>query len=145
MGGLLNPDEIASILGFYFGRQGPWNMPADPGNITELTEWGWDAVVVDESCIVEVNPLTDMPDEEGMLNGKEGALEGIVQEAEEGEAVYVVYDISGRLIAKGTSQFDRADAVSKFMEQAGDLPVGLYIIQLSAGKEKEVAKIFYAR
>ena len=145
MGGPLNPDEIASSLGFYFGTQGPWNMPAGPGNITELTEWGWDAVVVDESCMVAVNPVANLPGEKEVLSIEGDPLNGITKEPAGGEAVYVVYDISGRLVARGTSPFKKADAVRKFMEQAGDLPAGLYVLQLSAGAKREVVKVFYAR
>ncbi len=146
MGGPLNSDEIASTLGFYFGTQGPWNMPSGPGNITELTEWGWDAVVVEESCIVEVNPEGNMQGGEMELRGEEEAfgVEDAMEPANR-EAVYVVYDISGRFVMRGTSQFDKTDVVNDFLNKAGDIPVGLYIIQLSEGTKREVVKVFYTK
>ena len=147
--GPLSTEETSAALGFYFGTEGPWGMPNGPGNITELTEWGWDAVVVEESCIVPVNPGSIGNGGGGNLTGggtdSRSSDTGAGGDTELHEAKYVVYDISGRPVFRGVSLFDKADVIAQFRENAGDIPAGLYFIQLSDGLKKETVKVFYSR
>lgn len=141
-------DETKAALGFYFGTEGPWGMPNGPGNITKLTEWGWDAVVVEERCIVPVNPGSTGNGGGGLVGDETGSRSSAVETGEStksDEAKFIVYDISGRTVFRGTSRFDKTDVIHQFMENAGDIPAGLYIIQLSDGLRKETVKVFYPR
>ncbi|MAT54555.1 MAG: hypothetical protein CMN32_08730 [Saprospirales bacterium] len=148
--GPLSTEETSAKLGYFFGLQGPWGMPSGPGNITQLTEWGWDVVIADERCIVSVNG-------DGSGTGGGDPLDGAVldyrnldsgytnYETNPLEATYVVYDISGRLVFQGEALFDKADVLAKFREQASSIPTGLYFIQLTDGLRKETFKVFYSR
>ena len=139
--------EISAALGFYFGTEGPWGMPNGPGNITRLTEWGWDAVVVEDRCIVEVNKGSTENGGGGNFSG--GGAGSRSSNFDAGgtarDAKFVVYDISGRSVFQGISLFDKADVINQFRESAGDIPAGLYFIQLSDGVNRETVKVFYSR
>lgn len=141
--------ETAAAVGFYFGTEGPWGMPAGPGNITRLTEWGWDAVVVEERCIKQVNPGNTGNGGGGIVGDGTGSRSSDAPFLDKSiggdEARFVVFDTSGRIVFSGASMFDKIDAVSRFRESAGEIPTGLYILQLTDGQKKETIKVFYSR
>jgi hypothetical protein len=123
-------------------------MSAGPGNITRLTEWGWDAVVVEERCIKQVNPGNTGNGGGGIVGDGTGSRSSgykLSNGNNESEARFVVFDTSGRIVFSGASMFDKIDAVSQFREGAGEIPTGLYILQLTDGQKKETIKVFYSR